>query len=68
MPCQSGAAAGLAGVRISVAAMIVLLVHFWRVGVRGPMPAAAVPGLLGAVLGVRFLWSAPWWPPPGHLF
>ncbi|MGW0903159.1 hypothetical protein [Streptomyces sp. NPDC002853] len=38
--------------------MVLLLVFLWREGVRGPMPAAAIPGVIGIVLGLRFLWSA----------
>ncbi|MFD8538765.1 hypothetical protein [Streptomyces rubrogriseus] len=58
VPCQEGTGYGLAGPWVAALAVLALLVHLWREGVRGPMPAAAVPFVLGAVLGVRFLWSA----------
>ncbi len=58
VPCPSGTGYALAGPWVAVFGALALLAHLWREGVRGPMPAAVVPVVAGAVLGARFLWSA----------
>ncbi|KPC88708.1 membrane protein [Streptomyces sp. NRRL WC-3753] len=58
VPCPEGTGYGLAGPWVALVAALALLAHLWREGVRGPMPAAVVPFVLGVVLGARFLWSA----------
>ncbi|MEU0301674.1 hypothetical protein ABZ252_19750 [Streptomyces sp. NPDC006175] len=58
VPCPSGTGYAVAGAFTAVFATLALLAHLWRDGVRGPMPAAVVPVVLGAVLAARFLWSA----------
>ncbi|MFJ8541013.1 hypothetical protein ACIRFH_03160 [Streptomyces sp. NPDC093586] len=58
VPCPEGTGYGLAGPWVALAAVLALLAHLWREGVRGPMPAAAAPFVPGTVLGARFLWSA----------
>ncbi|MET7810979.1 hypothetical protein ABZT26_08955 [Streptomyces sp. NPDC005395] len=58
VPCPSGTGYSVAGLFAAGAGVLVLLAHLWREGVRGPMPAAVVPVVMGAVLGARFLWSA----------
>ena len=58
MPCPSGAGCGLAGPWVAGFAVLVLLAHLWRGGVRGPVPAAVVPFVPGVLIGARCLWAA----------
>ncbi|MFC8538919.1 hypothetical protein ACFUJY_34055 [Streptomyces sp. NPDC057249] len=58
VPCPAGTGYALAAPWVALFGGLALLSHAWREGVRGPLPAAVAPVVLGAVLGTRFLWSA----------
>lgn len=58
VPCPPGTGYAIAAPWVVGLALLALLIHAWQEGVRGPLPAAAAPFVLGAVLGARFLWSA----------
>lgn len=58
VPCPSGAGYGLAGRWAAGFAVLVLLAHLRRGGVRGPMPAAVVSLVPGVLIGVRRPWAA----------
>jgi hypothetical protein len=54
VPCPAGTGFALAAPWVAGAAMLALVLHAWRAGVRGPLPAAAAPFVLGSVPGARF--------------